>query len=40
LLLVGTGYLLYGLYPDKLTDTVRMVWQQKNQKQLLAIEYT
>lgn len=25
LLLVGTGYLLYGLYEDKLTDTVRMV---------------
>ena len=25
LLLVGTGYLLYGLYEDKLPDTVRMV---------------
>ncbi len=25
LLLVGTGYLLYGLYEDKLMDTVRMV---------------
>ena len=25
LLLVGTGYLLYGLYVDKLPDTVRMV---------------